>query len=284
MRDEWPKLEQMWHSAMAVRHTVIFNMDDEDVRGLVVYSSVHGVVLWNTALESIGKHKWFVLQATRGQSNYMVAQILDPARWKACEVEGVPPEEVRVMAESDKVSVPRTALRMKRVTPTLDLTSLHARYGFLGLTVPHMQMLARELGVEKGTMPSKEYDVVSKLVEHVLNDTSDMDLIWSRRNRKSRMDVPVTLSTDSDVLLEKDDMPELTKAVEEYELALQDWREKGKGASQPHGAATSEATAASLSSTTQNAEKIRLPSPASTAGIWTKQEVSALLPPVETIM
>eukprot|EP00971_Amphidinium_carterae_P342898 6482359-Amphidinium_carterae.1 len=165
-------------------------MDDVAIRGLVIHSSVHGVILWKTALESVGSQKWFYLQATDGQPNYIVTQILDPARWKSCEVEGVSPEEVRCKAEADKVAAPRITLRMKRASPTSDLLALHATHGFLGLTIPLMQLLAREVGMGDGVLPSKEYEMVSALVAHVLKDGFDVKLIWSRRRRKPRMDIP----------------------------------------------------------------------------------------------
>eukprot|EP00971_Amphidinium_carterae_P300275 5965862-Amphidinium_carterae.2 len=144
---DWSRLELLWHSAMAVLHTVVFNLDDTNVRGLIVYNSVHGVVLWKTALEALGTQRWFYLLASQSQPNYVLTHVLDPSRWKACDVEGVPPSLVRALSQSH-------------------------------LTVPHLQVLWREREISKVGMPTKEYDVVAALVKHILSDVDIASRAW----------------------------------------------------------------------------------------------------------
>eukprot|EP00971_Amphidinium_carterae_P327748 6459258-Amphidinium_carterae.1 len=99
------------------------------------------------------------------------------------------------------------------------------------------------------------------------------------------MDIPVTLTADGDALLDPEDMTELSEAVNEYDLALQEWRQEVKPNPGPkHGESAAAAAAATSSSTKSSSVKQRVPKPGSSSGAWTKEEVLALLPALDCIM
>ena len=187
-------LEKAWQSLLPIGGSIIWTNAGmaglEEVAGLVMMGTPHGVLLWRGQAMGTGAYRHFKLEAGTGRPWQQVV-IWNPGDWKCMSVEPRTASWVQQVHGIPALGTDMGAVSLQ-VLPTgnCNLLQFSAMHGFPHMNLAYLNKLWSELKVKvDGRKPTLMHDVLKALVTWVLGGLTEegwQEVLARRSEHNSR--------------------------------------------------------------------------------------------------
>lgn len=243
LSQSWDTMVAAWMSVLArpgwlIKHTTWSRAH------MILASTPYYVIIWEYTLKSVEQKlvSWAPPQAHKS-SPYRIVQITDLGKeWRVLPIAGVPPLKTQRLMGGGLDNYELTGQTGLKMT----VLQAAARSGFVGVTVPYLAKLYREMKI-LGKRPTKEMDLVNVLLVNALPEASEAEIkaLCAKRRAGETADLIESVLEEgqnmvfAEHVIPEEDRKEVKKAVNKHAAARAGTESESARAQQEGARATS---------------------------------------------